>query len=81
MLPGWTLFEVRRDWPGWTLVTLGTLGPELTMVGRVRLSPGTDGRDTETREGPGVTPALVTRSGRYRGQRECFIIYDQTYSL
>ena len=34
-LPGWTLFEVRRDWPGWMLVTLGTLGPELAIVGRL----------------------------------------------
>ena len=59
---------MRRDWPGWMLVTLGTLGPELTMVGRERLTPGTEGRDTETREGPGLTPALVTRPARYRGQ-------------
>ena len=67
-LPGWTLFEVRRDWPGWMLVTLGAgLGPELAMVGRLRLTPGTLGRDTVTRDpGPAVfTPALalVTRPG------------------
>ena len=36
-LPGWTLFEVRRDWPGWMLVTEGTLGPELAIVGRLRV--------------------------------------------
>ena len=53
---------MRRDWPGWMLVTLDTLGV-LTMVGRERLTPGTEGRDTETREEPGVTPALVTRPG------------------
>ena len=26
---------MRRDWPGWMLVTLGTLGPELAIVGRL----------------------------------------------
>ena len=49
------------------LVTLGAgLGPELAMVGRLRLTPGTLGRDTVTRD-PGAvfTPALalVTRPG------------------
>ena len=34
VLPGWTLFEVRRDWPGWMLVTEGTL-EELAIVGRL----------------------------------------------
>ena len=72
-LPGWTLFEVRRDWPGWMLVTLDTLGV-LTMVGRERLTPGTEGRDTETREEPGVTPALVTRPEQIV---ESMTIFDQ----
>ena len=66
-LPGWTLFEVRRDWPGWMLVTaLATgLGAELAMVGRLRLTPGTLGSDTVTRDPePAFTPALVTRPGQ-----------------
>ena len=55
------------------LVTLDTLGV-LTMVGRERLTPGTEGRDTETREEPGVTPALVTRPGQMLESMTIFLI-------
>ena len=65
---------MRRDWPGWMLVTLGTLGPELVTVGRLRVTPGTEGSETLTSEGPGAgaafTPALVTRSGEKRVLRD-----------
>ena len=82
-LPGWTLFEVRRDWPGCMLVTLGTgLGPELTMVGRLRLTPGTLGRDTVTRDpGPVLTPALVTRPGGQHDVNKRVFTSKETYSL